>query len=970
MAARRFKQRAFGGSVTLTPSTGAVYIVNAGIAPGTSSFSIEFWAKISGESYAEAATHQLAGISTAAYATTGCLISQFANQLIFYSNPGTNVGITLPSSVRDTWTHFVVVYSSVSGISFYLNGELVSGPTARSCNITGTTLETGSGGLSGLKSGNMGQYRYWKGVALTTAQVAALFYDDLLPSTPYCEAKFSELSGASVANTGSLGVAFTIGATTWNIDTPPGQLRNALQNLLPQSNVFTNAVWTTSSLTATVSPLAHPTRPGANVYRLTEPVSGATPHAIGQAPSAPLTLSGRIIHWTVKVRGGGGRAFAGIFANGGAWGLFVQLSNGAAGTNSAQSYSITDLGNSWYQVDVVGVSDGILARIYLASANGVVTYAGDGSYIDVCDAQYRILDTSAEYLDTTTYAVLAGGQGAPPVQNLPLYSQDFSVASWSKTQLDAPVLVSANGGPGGLPIWRLTDTVAAGTHVMAQNVAADTRQPSLLRTITVVAKNETRGWIAVTYDAANQGAYFDLANGAIGTKFFQANSGATARIVALGDGWYSCSITCNAAIASNTTASVYLASADGVVTYAGNGSSVLIGSVSVSNTNGPTAYAATTLSAVNTGTPRYQTPQQNLIRFSNDMTQVAAFALTNLTSIVALGNVGPGGLPAFRMTDNVGAGGHYTSQTISPVPTIGRAYTLSANVRAGTKTAIVLAPEGAGFQVTYDLTAVTATTGIGAPLGTSITPLVDGWYRCALTFASAGASGYRFYISPTAYVADGTGTMDWCGLQLTEASGVANYVATGTATTNEGAPRGQVPLQNLLNNSEYIGAASWTVQAGSVVTIQPGLGVGGYNAALLDLTATAANQGVFQSCGNTGGSTPATPNRVYTMQCYMKAGSVADVGKIARIISPNGGTSQTLHTLTTEWVLVSLTEPYNGSAVQSSGLWVRKVAGGADLILVSQPSFSMASGVVPYAPTYTSTQYIREGAPRGQSPTT
>ncbi len=978
----------------MLPSTasGATLPYNAAGKVGTQSFTSAMWVKASPETLAVLATHTLLAATNSVF-----LISQYGSGILVYIN-GTirhnDASIFLGKALR--WVHITVVCNNTANtISTYIDGELsLTTSSVPAWNLTGNNAyDIGAGTFNGMTGASAETcVRHWNGIAMSASQVAALYYDDVDPdpSKKIVEALFSELVGTSVANTGTLGGTFVgsagFGTSGWSIDAPGCQVRNALQNLLRQSNVFTNAVWTATSLTASVSPLAHPTRVGANVYRLTEPVSGVTAHVIGQAPAAPGSLSGQLTHWTVKVRGGGGRAFVGIFANSGAYGLFVQLSNGAAGTNSARSYTITDLGNSWYQVDIVGVSDGNEPRIYLASANGVVSYAGDGSYIDVCDAQYRILDTAPDYLDTTTYAVLAGGQGTPPVQNLARYSQDFSNAAWTKTFLSAPVLVSAGGGPGGLPTWRLTDTAVLGVHVTLQSITADTVQSKQLRTISAIVKNETRRWIAITYDAGNQGSYFDLQNGVLGTTFMQAGSGGFASITPLGDDFYLCSITCNSAITPNTTASVYLASADNGATYTGDGSSILLSAVWVTNTNGRAEYVATTSGAVNTGTPRYQTPRQNLIRFSNDMTQVAAFALTNLTSITALGNVGPAGLPAFRMTDNVGAGGHYTSQTISPVPTIGRAYTLSANVRAGTKTAIVLAPEGAGFQVTYDLTAVTATTGVGAPLGTSITPLGDGWYRCAVTFVSAGASGYRFYISPTAYVADGAGTMDWCGLQLTEASGVANYVATGTATTNEGAPRGLVGQQNLIIRTGALdNAVTWIP---SLTTIAAGAADPQGGSTAFTLRETNGGTTIYSFL-----QTPPAAlvrNVAFTFSIYVKRGTGtrniclgANSGQIAAFYDlatgaiPSGGLydpqgnviGRAMEAMGDGWYRCSVTYYQNSSTsvivYVAQGTTTTITGDTANTLILWHPQMTQSTGLSPYVETTTTT--INAGAPRGQS---
>lgn len=929
--ARRIKQRVFGGSMAQIPTIGLAYIIDAGIAPGTSSFSFDFWAKIGGDSYAEAATHQLCGILTSFYATTGCLVSQNGSQLLFYSNPGTAVAVVLPSSVCDTWAHYVIVYDSVVGVSFYLNGVLLGIPQARSCNITGTQLELGRGGLAGLKSGNIGAFRYWKGVALTATQIAAMFYDDLLPSTPYCDARYGELAGATMANYGTLGVNFTVSSpTTWNIDTPGCQPRNALQNLLKYSNDPSNAAWVQTGLASiAVSPLSHPTRTGGVVWRLTENTAN-TAHYIYQ--TMPAALAGRPIQGAFKVRGGGGRGFVAADA-----GNYINLSTGAVAASGANNVvSVSDLGNGWYQVRWTAPAYNSNQGFYLSSASGVVTYLGNGSYIDICDFSIELqTGVSSEFLETTTSPALAATGASLPSQNLQTYSNTLSTG-WSGT---GAAVASGTA-------WSVSDSSAAAfQYWQAPAVPAGSLRSYTAGCLVKKTSGGTSPTFGLNYAAGGSAVTlrFNSDNGYVIDTNARSLRVGSRPVTYGGEDYWLVWTTFQATTNVSITLQVYPAvgpnggSTVGVDAIATTGSAI-VRDFFCTETLTPPQYVEAIASAVNTVVPRGFMPQQNLIRFSSDMTQVAAFALTNLTSIVALGNVGPGGMPAFRMTDNVGAGGHYTTQTISPIPTVGRAYTLSANVRAGTKTAIVLAPEGAGFQVTYDLTAGTATTSIGAPIGTAITALGDGWYRCSLTFVSAGASGYRFYISPTSYVADGTGTMDWCGIQLTEASGVANYIASST-TISEGAPRGQMARQNFLLYSEDYTQAAWTKQAGTVVTPNDTAAPDGtMTASTIDVTAAAANQGIFQVASVVAQAIGQT----LTRSVWVKG----TLGETVKISDPSMTTGTTTVTFTGAWQRESLSE---AALIGGSGIWLRK--GTASTFKMWGAQISSTQGLAPYVRT-------------------
>ncbi len=1000
--ARRIKQRVFSGSLAHNFSTtGATLPYNAAGKIAAQSFTSSMWVMAGPESIAVSGTHNLLGCAPSTF-----LVSQFGAQLLVYI-AGTirHTDPTFFTTRANRWVHLTIVCNNTANtISTYADGELTLTTAAvPAWNLTNNhNYEIGAGTFNGMIASSFeSTVRHWNGVAMTAGQVAALYYDDIdpVPANKIVEALFAEQTGTTMANTGTMGGSFSFVASGWSFNVPFCKVRRATVNLLPNSEAPTNANWPLNTGLASVvvdAGVPHPTRASGVVQRATENValSGHVARAYPLGSAAEMDANPQIVNtalrFTVKVKKGVGRDWLLIGVSTTIASCSFNMATGQISTavlpNNANA-AVSVLGNGWYEVTMFASPIANVNRtccMWMSNADGSVSYTGDGSYFYFCDPTCQAVESPPDYTRGLNYN---GVQSTLLTsQNLARYSQDFSNAAWTKTFLSAPVLVSAGGGPGGLPTWRLTDTAVLGVHVTLQSITADTVQSKQLRTISAIVKNETRRWIAITYDAGNQGSYFDLQNGVLGTTFMQAGSGGFASITPLGDGFYLCSITCNSAITPNTTASVYLASADNGATYTGDGSSILLSAVWVTNTNGRAEYVATTSGAINTGTPRYQTPRQNLIRFSNDMTQVAAFALTNLTSIVALGNVGPGGMPAFRMTDNVGAGGHYTSQTISPVPTIGRAYTLSANVRAGTKTAVVLAPEGAGFQVTYDLTAVTATTGVGAPLGTSITPLGDGWYRCALTFVSAGASGYRFYISPTAYVADGTGTMDWCGLQLTEASGVANYVATGTATTSEGAPRGLVGQQNLIIRTGALdNAVTWIP---SLTTIAAGATDPQGGSTAFTLRETNGGTTIYSFL-----QTPPAAlvrNVAFTFSIYVKRGTGtrnlclgANSGQIAAFYDlatgaiPSGGLydpqgnviGRAMEAVGDGWYRCSVTYYQNSSTsvivYVAQGTTTTITGDTANTLILWHPQMTQSTGLSPYVETTTTA--INAGAPRGQS---
>ncbi len=996
--ARRIKQRVFKGSLAHNfSSTGATQAYNAAGQIGTQSFTASMWVKASPETIAVSGTHNL-------WRAPGLLVSQFGAQILVYIDGVLrHADPTFFSARANRWVHIVVVCNNTANtISTYADGELSLTTSAiPAWNLTVVQAwEIGASTFNGMIAvSSESTVQHWNGIAMTASQVASLYYDDIDPDSTkkIIEVLFSEQAGVTAVNTGTLGGSFTITSTAWSSDVPGCVVRRARRNYLPYSNAPTNANWTINSGLASVTAdggVPHPTRASGVVYRATENTANSGHVARvypGNSAAFGNSLAGLDVRFSTKVKKGVGRDFVYFALNISALGVYFELATGVFRNPTAGiRYGAKSLGSGWYEVWVAGTStvagNGVPA-LWMSNVPGNISYLGDSSYFYLCDPTLQPIEYAPDYVETTTAgAAYFGEEGSPQEENLFKYSEDTSSAAWTKSGFTT---TTGQTDPlGGTTAVALFETAANVQHaitlpqVMTGNrwycMSAYVKRGPTSRTTFLLAPTNILG---LYFDASTlttqlyntsaleaYGGYEDVGNGWY--RIWVAGYMNTA-----GAGYASCRVdTCVGGVG---TTSVYL----GDAAY-----SALVWGLQMTEGRNLTSYVKTVESAINSGAPRGQAPSQNLIRFSNDMTQVAAFALTNLTSIVALGNVGPGGLPAFRMADNVGAGGHYTSQTISPVPTIGRAYTLSANVRAGTKTAIVLAPEGAGFQVTYDLTAVTATTGVGAPLGTSITPLGDGWYRCSVTFVSAGASGYRFYISPTAYVADGTGTMDWCGLQLTEASGVANYVATGTATTNEGAPRGLVGQQNLIIRTGALdNAVTWIP---SLTTIAAGAADPQGGSTAFTLRETNGGTTIYSFL-----QTPPAAlvrNVAFTFSIYVKRGTGtrniclgANSGQIAAFYDlttgaiPSGGLydpqgnviGRAMEAVGDGWYRCSVTYYQNSSTsvivYVAQGTTTTITGDTANTLILWHPQMTQSTGLSPYVETTTTA--INAGAPRGQS---
>ena len=158
-------------------------------------------------------------------------------------------------------------------------------------------------------------------------------------------------------------------------------------------------------------------------------------------------------------------------------------------------------------------------------------------------------------------------------KNLLFYTEAIDNAVWTKT--NATVVVDQVPNPLGelIDADKLIDTTTNGVHT-----ATDT-SPTLVSgaayTFSIYAKPDERNRIYLRMNStgsafsANSEAWFHL-SGIAGTAS-NASAGTTARIEALDNGWYRCSITATTNTAGTTECVIGLATSAGGATYAGDG---------------------------------------------------------------------------------------------------------------------------------------------------------------------------------------------------------------------------------------------------------------------------------------------------------------------------------------------------------------------------------------------------------------
>jgi hypothetical protein len=150
--------------------------------------------------------------------------------------------------------------------------------------------------------------------------------------------------------------------------------------------------------------------------------------------------------------------------------------------------------------------------------------------------------------------------------NLLTYSDQFNNAAWTKT--NSSVTANAVASPdGSVTADKLVEDNTSNAHSVNGAVSVTN---GITYTATVYAKAAERSFIVIQPIADSRYAFFNLSNGTVGVT----NGSPTATsITNVGGGWYRCSITVAATSTAVTATYIYVASADGTISYTGDGTS-------------------------------------------------------------------------------------------------------------------------------------------------------------------------------------------------------------------------------------------------------------------------------------------------------------------------------------------------------------------------------------------------------------
>ena len=147
-------------------------------------------------------------------------------------------------------------------------------------------------------------------------------------------------------------------------------------------------------------------------------------------------------------------------------------------------------------------------------------------------------------------------------QNLASYSQDLSIAAYTKANCSV-ALTSATVAPDvTYTAWKLTEGTATAAQFFVVQTPASVAAGNTYTT-SIYAKAAERSVIRLQ-SVGGTYAWFNLATGAVGT----VQSGTTATMVSVGNGWYRCAAT---SAFSTTSCYAFASTADNVTSYNGDG---------------------------------------------------------------------------------------------------------------------------------------------------------------------------------------------------------------------------------------------------------------------------------------------------------------------------------------------------------------------------------------------------------------
>jgi hypothetical protein len=356
----------------------------------------------------------------------------------------------------------------------------------------------------------------------------------------------------SVVPSDGSGDMSVVRATTATRVNSAGLVELVPYNLVQYSEQFNNAAWTKTDTTVTANATTAPDGT-LTADRLIESATTNT-HRILQSISTSGTNT-----YSIYVKYNGRRYFGiRFFADASNYSAqLFDVQNGVIGnkleSGITSTATMTSVGNGWYRCSIVANVSSINFLTFLSTTNVVDNavgnvYTGDGTsgvFLWGAQAELGLITTYQRTETRLNIPRLDYSNGScpsllvePQRTNLLQRSEDFSNAYWFKNALTITTnTVTAPNGT--LTADSIVENTANTDHYVS--TAGSLTLTAAPYTFSIYCKKATRDWININlYNGTDvKAAWFNLNTGTIGT----VQSGLTASITDVGNGWYRCSIT-------------------------------------------------------------------------------------------------------------------------------------------------------------------------------------------------------------------------------------------------------------------------------------------------------------------------------------------------------------------------------------------------------------------------------------------
>jgi hypothetical protein len=624
---------------------------------------------------------------------------------------------------------------------------------------------------------------------------------------------------------GSPGITFSRGTNATMIDST-GTLTYAPSNQVLNSESFTATSWTgvgTSGLSSVGSNVAVAPDGTTTADSLVEDALNSE-HRINQSGISGSASAGKYA-FSIYLKAGT-RTFARIQFDAvinavtSSCGVNVNLLDGSlstptnAGNITSATATVTDVGNGWYRVGLLGVLStvysftGTSVRIFtMQSLTGSTSFLGNGSNIFVWGAQFGAM----------TYETAPRAYNSTTPKNLLGRTEEFDNAAWVKTL--ANVTANSIADPNG--------------NLNADTLSATLGNATILQTLTLLAIPYTFSiWLKRKTGTGNISITVD---------------GTTYSTPTITTDWARYSTTLTPAAGSKTVGVKITTLGDEVYAWGAQ----LSDSASVD----PYVYnpAAALTSTAYYGprfdyNPNVEYSTNNLLEFPTEFSN-AAWSKSNLivpidenTAVDPTGYMG-----AEKLIPNTTAGvAHNVAQNQNT--TIGTTLTGSVYVKAAGynfAAVLLLTTFAAAQNLIINLSTGAVTLTSGSPLATSVTDAGNGWWRISITQITNATGTTTFQVRPaetgttTNFTGDGTSGIYAWGAQLTESAAPVPffyYPYTPLGLLIEEA------RTNLFSYSEDFTKTSWVKIGSPTITADSAISPSGVlNADLWTRTSTVAS---------------------------------------------------------------------------------------------------------------------------------